>query len=572
VKEDITRLSMLACFFIVAEATVPPAFLFGASYAGIALNAYIAVGIALFVFGTVFERLRRDEGRHRLETLIVTLNTDQDGIARWRARLYLWMFVVIGVTCWPAMQFGLHAFRLAPTLQRTNSMLGVGAGLTLFPIETSVALFVALAPAILTVIALSHEPPFVYSTMFLWIIVASILLRHLSSLISGDTVQAKLRRGMDPVMFSYALISGGDLIGLVLSYNGIIHWNSGSVFSLEQVQSIFTQLLAFRDFFNVFEHPPDTVLAYCVGVSGLLWWLTLAQGIFQLNGYKRAPSDYLSLAASCTMLGKTARAKTFLDAAAATTKEECYLKGSVHAARGEFDKAALCVRRALNQTENVPATDGYILRAIFSGMLALRVDQDRYYEYVKYGADHGLTDLLLSNLAMLYCISGGSARAFSDHLKEKWPDRFPLTYLCLKWLADEEREILDAFQAAEPKSAGAERALWLCIEALLWPARRTSDGETAQFLDHWAGPVLEEIRVIAVALSDDIDKCALIDMLDRVRGYWANFGVQLYPVGAVHAAIQETLPENEEIRKMKAAWAKTAPVPATGAAQQSVAA
>lgn len=561
--KDIIRLCLIAVILIVAEATLAPALLFHAPHTGIALNAYIAIGMGLVFFVAVSQRLDRDERRYLVEMQVGDLIINRGGrFARLRARLYAGMFIVIGIICWPATQFGLHSFRMLRFRRRLDSVLGMSAGLNLFPMETSVSLFVALAPAVLTVIAAHQQAPFVFAIKFLWIIIFAIFLKHLSSLVSGDTVQAKLRRGMDPVLLSYAVITLGDLIGLILCYNGLINWNAGSAFTVANVQVVFTQLLAFKDFVAVFEHPPDSVLAYCIGVSGLLWWLSLAQGLFQLKGYQRLPSDYLSLASSCILLGKEDRARTFLEAATVTTKLEYEMKGLNYAALGDFDKAAAFIKRALTQTDDVPVTDGYILLKMNAGLVQLRADQDRYYAFVDYGIAHGLTDIFLADAGVTFCSSGGNARAFSDYIKQKGLDRFGLTYICLKWMADEEREVLDLFESKKSGDAGPERALWLCLEALLWPARRNSDAETEKFIEHWSGAVLDEIRAIGVSLADDVDKCALVDILYSVRKYWATIGIELYNIDAVVVAIAQSLPDNEVTAGIRSMWPALAPAPA----------
>ena len=291
--------------------------------------------------------------------------------------------------------------------------------------EVSESLFVAAAPALLTLIAAYQQPPFIFSIKFLWLVIFAIFLKHLSSLISGETVQGKLRRGVDPVPLSYGVITIGDLVGLLLCYNGIMNWNTGSVFSIASVQPIVTQLLAFKDFANAYEHPPSGILAYCIGVSGLLWWLSSAQGLFQFKGYQRGPSDYLSLATSFSVVGKEDRARAFVEAAEVSTKQECEQKGMVYATLGDFDKGAVFIKRFLMQADDMPVTESYILGKMAGALMVLRADQNRYYAFLEYGIAHGISDMLLANLAMSFCaIGGGDTRDLADHVAEKALDRF----------------------------------------------------------------------------------------------------------------------------------------------------
>ena len=57
-----------------------------------------------------------------------------------------------------------------------------------------------------------------------------------------------------------------------------------------------------------------------------------------------------------------------------------------------------------------------------------------------------------------------------------------------------------------------------------------------------------------MSLSDDLDKCSLVDSLFRVKGYWSDFGVDLENVDAIAVAIIQSLPDNEVIKPMKAVW------------------
>ena len=175
-----------------------------------------------------------------------------------------------------------------------------------------------------------------------------------------------------------------------------------------------------------------------------------------------------------------------------------------------------------------------------------------------------MTDVALSDFLTIYSQSGGEPRALAEHIRQHHRDRFRLTYMFLKWMTDEEREVLDDFERDEPKELGAERAVWLCLAALLWPARRPSPEQNEAFFDSWIGPTLTEITKIGLCPLDDIDKCAIVDSLLLVKSYWANSGFRLFAIDGAIAAIAPTLPDNEVIAKIKSGWPEFAPaVPAS---------
>ena len=111
-KADILRICGLGAAFILAEAILAPILLFGASYQAVALNAYIAIGLCCLFFGAANDRLNRDERRQSLEELI--LKSLRPGrLSRLRARLAAYLSYILVVTCWPAVVFGIHSFRIA---------------------------------------------------------------------------------------------------------------------------------------------------------------------------------------------------------------------------------------------------------------------------------------------------------------------------------------------------------------------------------------------------------------------------------------------------------------------------
>ncbi len=165
-----------------------------------------------------------------------------------------------------------------------------------------------------------------------------------------------------------------------------------------------------------------------------------------------------------------------------------------------------------------------------------------------------------ANAALGFCeIGGANARDFSDRIVEKALERFRLTWLYLKWLAGEGREVLDGFDSGRPSGTGPERAGWLCLEALLWPERRKSDAETEKFVEYWSTAGVGEIRSIGLSITDDVDKCSLVDHLYRVKQYWSNAGIELDNLDATAVAISQTLPDNGVIKPMKTAWQALAP-------------
>ena len=172
--------------------------------------------------------------------------------------------------------------------------------------------------------------------------------------------------------------------------------------------------------------------------------------------------------------------------------------------------------------------------------------------YIDYGSTHGLSDVLLSNFALFASDIGINPSPVARFIEQKGlVDRFPLAYMALMWRADEEREVLDRFDRSEPQSPDARRAIWLCLKALLWPARRKNDKENEAFIQQWSQSSLTEVKQIAVNLDDQLEKIALIVMLESTRNYWSRLGAELGAIAAAVAAIDELLSTNEVVRRIR---------------------
>lgn len=356
-EEKISRL-MLACVaaFII-QAGLGPWLLFGAPLAGIALNVYVTAGFGSLFFALVSGLLRRDPRRQAFEEFAndnavsqLTLNQ------RWRNRIYQAIFFVLRICCWPA--FEAYNLRLAALSARLRTQFERGAAVSLYPPETSLSVSLFALPAAVTVYALLLTPPSAFLVDFLCLLVFALFLKHVSYIIGVQTVQERLRRGQDSPLLSYALITVCDFLGLILCYNGVVNWSSGAIFQPAAITSIVSRLFALKDLIGAFEHPPQRLIDYFIGVSGLLWWATLATSLIQflLKNYQRTATDYLYLALSYTLLGMDNRARFALDSADVTEKLPSALKGEVYAALGDFEKATIYTRRYLAQAEAVPSS------------------------------------------------------------------------------------------------------------------------------------------------------------------------------------------------------------------------
>jgi hypothetical protein len=82
-----------------------------------------------------------------------------------------------------------------------------------------------LAGICFTLLALSGEPPFLYSVYFIAMLAVVTGLRHLIYIIGVETVQKRLRRSWGNPFMRFVCIALFDLISIVLIYNAFVNWN-----------------------------------------------------------------------------------------------------------------------------------------------------------------------------------------------------------------------------------------------------------------------------------------------------------------------------------------------------------
>jgi hypothetical protein len=339
--QNVASLLVLAVVAIILESIVGPHLLYDAPLLGTLVNAYFLLGVCSITFSLVNDRLNRDQTRSAVETIASATLIDLSDVSdRMRNRIYTILSYVLRLTCWPAYEMGMPTFRLYRKVNRLRSPFTKGAAFLLFPVEVSISIYLMLAALALTAWALVRHPDSVeYSVKLFWVIVLTIFVKHCGYLVGTVSVQQRLRLGRDSPYFSFIVITIADFVALALSYNAIAHWPQGAVFDLTLVKSLLARLFVFKDFFNLFEKPPEMALDYWIGLSGLLYNVSLLKSLFKAKEFRRTEKDCLGVAGFFAMLGMPDEAKRRLETCSITTKESMLVKAQILASLGEFPKS-----------------------------------------------------------------------------------------------------------------------------------------------------------------------------------------------------------------------------------------
>ena len=541
---------------LIAEAGLP-ALVFGAPLGGVLLNVYIAVGLVCWMFDLAVNQLSQDGVRSQFEEQIIAAANRHNKVAPWRGVVLGVLAVLQRITCWPAFELGLHNVRMWQSGVRLHSRLAKAAALGLFPYEVSVSLFLGLAAGLATLIAIWTGHASVHGRAFLWLLIGATAAKHLSALVSPRNMQQRLQRAIDPVVLSYLIITFADLACLLLAYNGVINWTSGPVLSGASLRLVYDQLHAFKDVLGAWEHLPKNVIGYAAAISGLLWLFTLANSLLKIfSTSTRTTDDNLGIALGCAMVGLDRRARVALDSADPATREQFELKGIAYAALGEFATATPFIAEFLRQLmlgKPLPSPD-YMMIEMFDPIPVVPDSTEVFAKLIDYGAKNGMSDGFLATFALQSRSFGVDASQLAERMEREGQHQlFPLGFVYLKWLADEEREVHAFYDALAEPPQGVDRATWRCCAALLIPSRRLPAETTAGAIRDW-------LETAPTAILADLEGAPtlhnflLAHQLSRIHGYLGQNEIPMDSLAAAVGVLEATFGDDPLVlRKLRMA-------------------
>lgn len=552
----VLRVFLLMALLLIVQAALP-ALLFGAPLGGVLLNVYIAVGLACWLVEVAMHQLGQDEVRSNFEEQIIAVANRQNKFAPWRGAVLGALTVLQRIACWPAFELGLHNLRMWQNGVRLHSRLAKATASGLFPYDVSVSLFLAFAAGLATLIALWTGHASVYGRAFLWLLIGAAAAKHLAALVSPRNIQQRLQRAIDPVVLSYVIITLSDLACLLLAYNGVINWTNGPVLTGASLRQVYDLLHAFKDVLGAWEHLPRSVLGYAAAISGLLWLFTLANSVLKIfSTSARTTDDNLAIAISCAMVGLDRRARVALESTDPTTREQFELKGIAYASLGEYERAAPFIAEFLRQLmlgKSAPSPD-YTMIELFDPVPVVPESTETFAKLLAYGAEHGMSDTFLATFALQTRSFGADARELAERMeREGLHHRFPLGFVCFKWLVDQEREVHAFYDALDQPPPGADRATWRCCAALMIPSRKLSTEAMIQAIHDWVET--EPTAILAdIETATPLDILLLVHQLGRIHGYLGQRDVAMDALAATISALEVRIGDDPLVaRKLRLA-------------------
>jgi hypothetical protein len=552
VLEQPVVLCLLLGTLAILQAVVGP-LLLGAPLGGALLNGYVAAGLCLYLLSQIMERLQRDPARHVFDTTIGGMVQRRQGMGP--ARLWALRLLVpaLRIACWPAFEYIAMRFNEILKHRRVRSVFAANAALTLFPLPLVISVYLAIAAATTTVAALLLGPPLVHARLFMWLLIVALALKHVWHLVSPLDMQQTLRFGLGSVRITYAIITFCDLLCLLLAYNAVINWQSGRVLDAASLSALFTSLRVFADLFEAFEKPPADVIGWAVGVSGGLWLWSLANALTKWQAYERTEADHLEIGGAAATLGMEDRAREAMAKVTEPDRRQLLRLALFHLTLGDVEGAIAHARRLVRQFEGLEAGPNHLLLLTAGGIPAAPDPAVPLIAWAARAIADGASEAVLADVLLSTRIVGADAGEVLAWFEgEGHAATYPLAHMCLKWDADEEREVLGFYDAyAAPAEPGARLALWRAVGGLLLPARRMPREQALAWMATWNEAGIADIRRGAAAASDAAEVFCLCAVLQRLEPYLGKFGFEVQGLAEVIAECEPVLANDPAIRMLR---------------------
>ncbi|MEM9709204.1 MAG: hypothetical protein AAF871_10470 [Pseudomonadota bacterium] len=512
------RAILFLCFIVLAQAIALP-LIFGGTQPAIWITLYFVIGTLILAFAILGSDAPAGSLGQTEFDLIREALKRQVPNAYIRRLLEFGQYIMLGAI-WPAgILRGVFHYLRKPELMlrelRQGRRLRLAAMEGLYPGAAFLSVGLALIPlGMHGIISLLGDEPW-YFDLIATIVILAIGLKHVLHLIGPAPMQAILRRAKAPVAINYVTVVICDLIALILSYNILLSDLVGGSLDSAGIKAIYAQLKAYSDVFNIVLDEPAARMDYMLGISGLLWLITLSKDLLNLKGYRRTTSDRCARAFGLAICGFDEEAKDELEKLSPHTDQDVKILAEAQAMVGNFrESLGLSKRYGRRLAEfgnDQDVEDMAKLYLLAAEKLYHSNEPDRLTDMVKFLDKEGLNAMQVI-LSALTTDPNDFDEAL-DTLTE--PDDFVLAKAYVLWQVGKRQEGLEAYQklagfyAAKVEAGEANEddpldgpaAVATAVSLLMQEVLFSSDQDLTNAVEEWLTHYREQVA--NAATSDD---------------------------------------------------------------------
>jgi hypothetical protein len=234
-------------------------------------------------------------------------------------------------------------------------------------------------------------------------VLLSILLRHVTYIMSGSSVRSAMRKTSGNVYVLFAILSSCDLLSITLGSNSFLNWHN-SIFSVSDLYAVLIGLIL-GNFVDIFKYvinrsppPPDIVV---FAVVGAIFNATIVDGIYKIREFTRNDDDYIAIGMNLIQIGKYAEAIEVLRKAQKKTFGFLICRAAAYMGLAKFDLAWRDVQSAKdpsNEETDHPLPDDMRVGFALGGILsAIAIDDTTVCQYIAYCTHRSLDDVIIAS-------------------------------------------------------------------------------------------------------------------------------------------------------------------------------
>jgi len=484
---------------------------------------YIVIAIIFFIvsaFGIWFVYGRKTSN---IEQGIIQTGIPSNWFMKIRFLSATMLQIITGAIAWPAesLRFliGHYKYRLLSEDART---LAFKARISLNPLEALVALTVTFM-VILTYLAdLILPSPAKFRCIFLALLAAHVMLRHLSYIVNTQPLPALLRKSSGSPYIRFVIIAFADILTLVLTFTGYFVWKNDGQLTMAQLWKMGIDIITFSELREaLLSGAQISMFDFFKGLAGLMFCIAGLRSVFKFREFNRNSEDLNALAINHILIGQFKEAKNWLskikDPGAITQN----LYAIMHMEMGNLERAEKTVRKATSLTKmGEESSDDEVFNTLIGFASLMPINPKMLLKIFKKWFSKNAADAVLSSSILLVIRQNRLSPADVENLfsEDDSSKRFPLSYSIFLFNTDKVSDAKQILESLNPSSVIDKIVRYFLIHACCLEA--PTDEDMKSEIMKWHKESFPKLKQYLSDLVNDLERIITLEYLYIVADYY----------------------------------------------------
>lgn len=496
------------------------------SWGALPLGLYLAIAFWVFVTSTATMlwqlRLRDPSDPLALDSILMRIEFEGSPVKKaiFHGRLVLGCLVE-GLV-WPVVFVAVVVMQV-----RYRALQGQAGSIAFFSnlsLNTPVALVATLTAAMAVgaywwIVTVDARPSM--TLYFICIIAASVMLRHLTYVISTESIATSLRRSLADPYVSMVVLAAADLVTLILAFSAVQSVVAGKDSGASMFAATVMDMLTFERLRAAMTNGASLhMLDYVVSAAGGLYIATGFKSVVKRRDLNRTIDDLHAIAARHLSLGLHREARRWLDQVEQPNSLTFQFYVGAYLAAGDLSNAGQAAQSAVEKNRvgasQIPTE---ATRIILAALSSVPMSDERRMQAIRRALAMPSADLyLISSVETLNRKQQLSLDALvTEFERDEVKQSHPLTYSVTLMLTAEHDRAIEVLRGVSARSAADEMISLLLLGRYLW-LRFCSDPVNADYshFDQWFGDHVPRLAELSGTLQSDHERLFVLEHVQIV--------------------------------------------------------